>query len=86
MARRSCSTPALAAKARRRRTFAPADERDNRFRPTEGYFLNLTTDIAGLGGTVKYLDPAEAQRVLDSGENRSYDRPWELWRRESLGE
>lgn len=40
----------------------------------------------GLGGTVAYLDPAEAERVLASGENRSYDRPWELWRREALGE
>ncbi|HSG63713.1 MAG TPA: class II aldolase/adducin family protein, partial [Gammaproteobacteria bacterium] len=38
----------------------------------------------GLGGTVTYLDPEEARRVLDAGENRSYDRPWELWRRQAL--
>jgi HCOMODA/2-hydroxy-3-carboxy-muconic semialdehyde decarboxylase len=38
-----------------------------------------------LGGPVTYLDPAEAQKVLDSGENRSYERPWELWKREVQG-
>jgi hypothetical protein len=31
------------------------------------------------------LDPAEAQKVLDSGENRSYERPWELWKRQAQG-
>ena len=36
----------------------------------------------GLGGPVTYLDPAEAQKVMDSGENRSYERPWELWKRQ----
>lgn len=40
----------------------------------------------GLGGTVTYLDPEEARRVLEAGENRSYDRPWELWRRQALGQ
>ena len=39
----------------------------------------------GLGGPVTYLDPAEAQKVLDSGENRSYERPWELWKRQVQG-
>ena len=38
-----------------------------------------------LGGPVTYLDPAEAQKVLDSGENRSYERPWELWKRQVQG-
>ena len=38
----------------------------------------------GLGGSVTYLDPAEAQAVLDAGENRRYERPWELWRRSAL--
>ena len=38
-----------------------------------------------LGGPVTYLDPAEAQKVLDSGENRSYERPWELWKRQAQG-
>jgi len=40
----------------------------------------------GLGGAVKYLDPAEARAVLEAGENRQYDRPWELWRRQALGQ
>jgi outer membrane protein insertion porin family len=31
------------------------DRRDNRLEPTEGYFLTLTTDFAGLGGDVKYV-------------------------------
>ena len=39
----------------------------------------------GLGGPVIYLDPAEAQKVMDSGENRSYERPWELWKRQVQG-
>jgi len=34
-----------------------------------------------LGGPVAYLDPAEAQQVIESGENRSYERAWELWKR-----
>ena len=38
----------------------------------------------GLGGSVTFIDPAEAQAVLDGGENRSYERPWELWRRRAL--
>jgi ribulose-5-phosphate 4-epimerase/fuculose-1-phosphate aldolase len=33
-----------------------------------------------LGGPVTYLDPAEAKAVMDSGENRSYERAWELWK------
>ena len=31
------------------------DRRDSRINPTEGYFTRLTTDIAGLGGSAKYL-------------------------------
>lgn len=31
------------------------DRRDNRFNPTEGYYLNLRNDVAGLGGDVRYL-------------------------------
>jgi len=38
----------------------------------------------GLGGSITFLDAAEAQAVLDDGENRSYERPWELWRRRAL--
>ena len=37
-----------------------------------------------LGGPVTYLDPAEAQKVMDAGENGSYERPWELWKRKAL--
>jgi outer membrane protein insertion porin family len=31
------------------------DKRDNRFEPTEGYFLRLSNDLAGLGGDQEYL-------------------------------
>ena len=34
----------------------------------------------GLGGQVTYLDPEEARKVVESGENRSYERAWELWK------
>ncbi|MCU0837544.1 MAG: outer membrane protein assembly factor BamA [Rhodospirillales bacterium] len=33
------------------------DRRDSRINPTKGYFARLTTDIAGLGGTVAYARP-----------------------------
>ena len=39
----------------------------------------------GLGGTVTYLDPREAQAMLDAGENRGYERPWEMWKRQAMG-
>ena len=38
-----------------------------------------------LGGTVTHLDPLEAQAILDAGENRGYDRPWEMWKRQAMG-
>jgi outer membrane protein insertion porin family len=31
------------------------DRRDSRINPTEGYFGRLTTDVAGLGGSAKYI-------------------------------
>lgn len=31
------------------------DKRDSRFSPSNGYFLRMTNDLAGLGGTVKYF-------------------------------
>jgi HCOMODA/2-hydroxy-3-carboxy-muconic semialdehyde decarboxylase len=31
------------------------------------------------GGKVTYLDPEEARKMMDAGENRGYERPWELW-------
>jgi HCOMODA/2-hydroxy-3-carboxy-muconic semialdehyde decarboxylase len=38
-----------------------------------------------LGGSVTFLDPAEAQQVMASGENNGYARPWEAWKRKALG-
>jgi ribulose-5-phosphate 4-epimerase/fuculose-1-phosphate aldolase len=35
----------------------------------------------GLGGRVTYIDPEEAKKVLEAGENRGYERAWELWKR-----
>ena len=32
------------------------------------------------GGKVTYLDPQEAQKMMDAGENRGYERAWELWK------
>ena len=46
----------------------------------------IQLEAIGLGGTVTYLDPEDARRVLEAGENRSYERPWELWRRQALGQ
>jgi HCOMODA/2-hydroxy-3-carboxy-muconic semialdehyde decarboxylase len=37
-----------------------------------------------LGGDINYLDPQEAQKVMDAGENRGYERPWELWKAKAL--
>ncbi|MFQ5954321.1 MAG: BamA/TamA family outer membrane protein, partial [Kiloniellales bacterium] len=31
------------------------DQRDNRFDPHEGYFVQYSTDFAGVGGSVRYL-------------------------------
>lgn len=31
------------------------DRRDSSFSPTEGYFVRMTNDLAGLGGTTRYL-------------------------------
>jgi ribulose-5-phosphate 4-epimerase/fuculose-1-phosphate aldolase len=35
----------------------------------------------GLGGRLTYIDPEEAKKVLEAGENRGYERAWELWKR-----
>lgn len=37
------------------------------------------------GNNVTYLDPQEAQKMMDSGENRGYERPWELWKSKAMG-
>ena len=39
-----------------------------------------TEAVALSGGKVTYLDPQEAQKVMEAGENRGYERAWELWK------
>jgi HCOMODA/2-hydroxy-3-carboxy-muconic semialdehyde decarboxylase len=46
----------------------------------------LQLQAMGLGGGVTYLDPREAEAVLDAGENRGYERPWEMWKRQAMGQ
>jgi HCOMODA/2-hydroxy-3-carboxy-muconic semialdehyde decarboxylase len=52
------------------------------------YYLEMNAGIQAqamsLGGQVTYLDPEEARKVLEAGENRSYDRSWELWKKQVL--
>src|SRR6202008_2441795 len=31
------------------------DRRDNRIRPQRGYYINISQDVAGLGGDVRYV-------------------------------
>jgi HCOMODA/2-hydroxy-3-carboxy-muconic semialdehyde decarboxylase len=38
-----------------------------------------------LGGNITYLDPQEAQKMMDAGENKGYERPWELWKSKAMG-
>lgn len=45
----------------------------------------IETQALGLGGNITYLDPQEAQKMMDAGENRSYERPWELWKAKAMG-
>jgi HCOMODA/2-hydroxy-3-carboxy-muconic semialdehyde decarboxylase len=40
----------------------------------------VQTQAIALGGPITFLDPEEARRVMDAGENRSYERAWELWK------
>ena len=44
----------------------------------------LQKEAITLGGSVTYLDPQEAKKVLDSGENTGYQRPWQLWKRKAM--
>src|SRR5262245_30724279 len=37
------------------------------------------------GNNVTYLDPQEAQKMMENGENRGYERPWELWKAKATG-
>jgi ribulose-5-phosphate 4-epimerase/fuculose-1-phosphate aldolase len=45
----------------------------------------IQAQALGLGGSVTYLDVQEAQAVVDAGENRGYERPWEMWKRKAMG-
>lgn len=60
-----------------------------RFAVGRSIYLELNARVQlqsiGLGGNVTYLDPEEAKAVMDAGENRSYDRPWEMWKRKAIG-
>jgi len=60
------------------------------FAVARSIYLEINASIQlqaiGLGGSISYLDPEEARRVLEAGENRGYDRPWELWRRDALAQ
>jgi HCOMODA/2-hydroxy-3-carboxy-muconic semialdehyde decarboxylase len=44
----------------------------------------IQAQTIGLGGNITYLDPKEAQAMIDAGENRGYDRPWEMWKRKAM--
>jgi ribulose-5-phosphate 4-epimerase/fuculose-1-phosphate aldolase len=45
----------------------------------------IQAQAMGLGGNnVTYLDPQEAQKMMDAGENRGYERPWELWKAKAM--
>jgi ribulose-5-phosphate 4-epimerase/fuculose-1-phosphate aldolase len=52
-------------------------------------YLDLNAKIQhqalALGGDITYLDPQEAQKMMDAGENRGYERPWEAWKAKALG-
>jgi outer membrane protein insertion porin family len=47
------------------------DRRDNRQDPTEGYFVQLSNDLAGLGGTVRYF-----RTVVNAGYYYSVAPQW----------
>lgn len=45
----------------------------------------IQTEAMALGsGKVNYLDAQEAQKVIEAGENRGYERAWELWKSKVL--
>ena len=47
------------------------DKRDRVFSPTEGYFLRLTTDLAGLGGNTRFL-----RNQIDASQHFSLGDQW----------
>ncbi len=44
-----------------------------------------TQALALGGGKVTYLDPQEARKVMDAGENKGYERAWDLWKSKITG-
>lgn len=46
----------------------------------------IQAQAMALGGELTYLAPEEAQAVMDAGENRRYERPWEMWKRQAMGQ
>jgi ribulose-5-phosphate 4-epimerase/fuculose-1-phosphate aldolase len=44
----------------------------------------VQAQAVALGGNITYLDAQEAQKMMDSGENRGYERPWELWKAKAM--
>jgi hypothetical protein len=44
----------------------------------------LQAQVVALGGTVTYLDPAEA-RLAEASITGTVGRPWELWKRRVQG-
>jgi HCOMODA/2-hydroxy-3-carboxy-muconic semialdehyde decarboxylase len=40
----------------------------------------IQSQAMNLGGQVTYLDIEEARKVVEAGENRGYERAWELWK------
>jgi HCOMODA/2-hydroxy-3-carboxy-muconic semialdehyde decarboxylase len=45
----------------------------------------VLSQTLGLGGSVTYLDPQEARKIMEAGENNGYERPWALWKRKASG-
>jgi len=45
----------------------------------------IQTQAMAMSRDVKYLDAEEARRVMEAGENRGYERPWELWKAKAMG-
>jgi len=45
----------------------------------------IQAQAMSMSGNVTYLDPREAQKVMEAGENRGYERAWELWKSKAMG-
>jgi HCOMODA/2-hydroxy-3-carboxy-muconic semialdehyde decarboxylase len=45
----------------------------------------ILSQTLALGGGVTYLDPQEAQKIVEAGENGAYERPWQIWKRKAMG-